>query len=109
MRSGGYRVVEDGEPMPREVFMHDQAFRFLALIREGKDSCGWREDGIRRGITALYVALLFILLIPRSASAQATATLNGVVRDPSGAVLPQATVTLQNTDTSTLRESLTND
>src|ERR1700680_5059316 len=87
--------------------MHDQAFRFLALIREGKDSCDRRGYGFRRGIMVLYVALVSILLIPHSASAQATATLNGVVRDPSGAVLPQATVTLENTDTSTLRESLT--
>ena len=57
----------------------------------------------------LFVALVLILAIPHSASAQATATLNGVVRDSSGAVIPQATVTLKNTDTSTERESLTND
>src|SRR6266853_6268175 len=50
-----------------------------------------------------------MFLIPHSASAQATATLNGVVRDPSAAVIPQATVTLHNTDTGTERESLTND
>ena len=56
-----------------------------------------------------YVALVLMFVIPHRASAQATATLNGVVRDPSGAVLPQATVTLHNTDTGTDRESLTND
>src|ERR1700736_4136197 len=89
--------------------MHNQAFKFVVLIREGKGSCGWREYGFRRGAAALYVALVSILLIPNSASAQATATLNGVVRDSSGALLPQATVTLQNTTTGTLRESLTND
>jgi len=48
-------------------------------------------------------------MIPQSASAQATATLNGVVRDSSGAVIPQATVILRNTDTGTERQSLTND
>src|SRR5579864_7101799 len=89
--------------------MHDQVFRFLALIRGGKDSCGWCESGFRRGTAALCVALVLILVIPNSASAQATATLNGVVRDSSGAVLAQATVTLQNTNTGALRDSLTND
>jgi len=81
----------------------------FSLIREGKNSCGWREYGFRRGTAALYVALVLILVIPNRASAQATATLNGVVRDSSSAVIPQATVTLHNTDTGTDRESLTND
>ena len=85
--------------------MHDQAVSFFALIREGKNSCGWREYGFRRGTAALYVALVLILVIPNRASAQATATLNGVVRDSSSAVIPQATVTLGNTDTGTDRES----
>src|SRR5256886_11037475 len=89
--------------------MHNQAFSFFALIREGKDSCGWHEDGFRCGAAALCVALVLILVIPNTASAQATATLNGVVRDSSGAVIPQATVTLHNTDTGTDRDSLTND
>ena len=89
--------------------MHNQAFSFFALIREGKDSCGWHEDGFRCGAAALCVALVLILVIPNTASAQATATLNGVVRDSSGAVIPQATVTLHNTNTDTKRESLTND
>ena len=89
--------------------MHNQAFSFFSLIREGKDSCGWHEDGFRCGAAALCVALVLILVIPNTASAQATATLNGVVRDSSGAVIPQATVTLHNTNTDTKRESLTND
>ena len=49
-----------------------------------------------------------MLVSPDSASAQATATLNGVVRDSSSAVIPSATVTLRNADTDTERESLTN-
>src|SRR6267378_3653271 len=93
----------------REAFMHDRAFRFMALIREGKDSCGWRGYRFRWGNAVLFVALVLLLVIPNSASAQATATLNGVVRDSSAAVIPQATVTLHNTDTGTDRESLTND
>ena len=89
--------------------MHDRAVKFFSPIREGKDSSGWRGYGFRRGTAALYVALVLVLVLPNCASAQATASLNGVVRDSSGAVLPQATVTLQNTNNGTLRESLTND
>jgi len=89
--------------------MHNRAFRFLALIRESEDSRAWSDYGFGCGIAALCVALVLILVIPNSASAQATATLNGVVRDSSGAVIPQATVALHNTDTGTERESLTND
>ncbi|PYV52211.1 MAG: hypothetical protein DMG98_24575, partial [Acidobacteria bacterium] len=92
--------------------MRSHAFRFWALIREGEDSSGWRKYRFHRGIVALValcVALVLIFMIPHNASAQATATLNGVVRDSSGAVIPQATVILQNTDTGTERQSLTND
>src|SRR4029077_7938955 len=81
----------------------------LAQIRAGQDSCGWREHGFRRPTAALYVALLLMLVIPNRASAQATATLNGVVRDSSGAVISKATVTLHNEETGTQRESLTNE
>src|SRR6266481_3794379 len=89
--------------------MDNRASSLFALVRGCKDSSGLREFGFGHRIALLLVALLLILAIPNSASAQATATLNGVVRDSSGAVLPQATVTLHNTDTGTDRESLTND
>src|ERR1700751_4452763 len=89
--------------------MDDRTFGFFALIRKSEDSRGWGDNGFRGGIAALYVALVLIVVIPHGALAQATATLNGVVRDSSGAVIPQATVTLHNIDTSTERESLTND
>src|SRR6266496_6335668 len=92
--------------------MRSHDFRFWSLIRVGEDSSGWRKYRFHRGLAALValcVALVLILMIPNSASAQATATLNGVVRDSSGAVISQATVTLHNTDTGTNRESLTND
>src|SRR6266700_2058293 len=92
--------------------MHSHAFRFWSLIRDGEDSSGSRKYRFHRGIVALlslYVALVLMFVIPHGASAQATATLNGVVRDSSGAVIPQVTVTLQNTDTGTERQSLTND
>jgi hypothetical protein len=90
-----------------EAFMGSRASSLLTLVRGRKDSSGLREFGFGRRISLL--ALLLILVIPHSASAQATATLNGVVRDSSAAVISQATVILHNTDTGTERESLTND
>src|ERR1700756_311498 len=89
--------------------MDHRASSLFAFLRGCKDSSGWRESGFGRRIGLLFVSLVLIVVIPHSASGQATATLNGVVRDSSGAVLPQATVTLQNTNTGTLRDSLTND
>src|SRR6266852_9693275 len=92
-----------------EAFMDNRASSRLTLVRGCKDSSGLHEFGFGHRISLLSVALVLMFLIPHSASAQATATLNGVVRDPSAAVIPQATVTLHNTDTGTERESLTND
>src|SRR6266481_8884610 len=88
--------------------MDNRASSLFAPVRGCKASSGLREFGFGHRISLLLVALVLIV-IPHSASAQATATLNGVVRDSSGAVVPQATVTLHNTDTGTNRESLTND
>jgi hypothetical protein len=90
-----------------EAFMSSRASSRFRLVRGCKDSSGSGEFGLGRRITLL--ALVFMLVIPHSASAQATATLNGVVRDSSAAVIPQAAVILQNTDTGTERESLTNE
>ena len=87
--------------------MDNQASSLFALVRGCKDISGLCEFRFGHRIPLLLVAL--VLMIPHSASAQATATLNGVVRDSSGAVIARATVTLHNTDTGTDRESLTND
>src|SRR5438105_993784 len=90
--------------------MDNGASRLFALVQGcSKDSFGLRRFGFGHRLSLLLVALVLLFVIPHSASAQATATLNGVVRDSSGAVIPQATVTLHNTDTGTDRESLTND
>src|SRR3984893_12020427 len=89
--------------------MDNRASSLFALVRGRKDSSGLREVGFGYRISLLLVAIVLTFVIPHSASAQATATLNGVVRDSSGAVIPQATITLHNTDTGTERESLTND
>src|ERR1700680_1898115 len=89
--------------------MDNRASSLFALLRGCKASFRLREFGLGNRICLLLVALVSILVIPNTASAQATASLNGVVRDSSGAVIPRATVTLHNTGTGTERESLTND
>jgi hypothetical protein len=89
-----------------EAFMDNRASSRFALVRGCRHSSGLREFGFCHHISLL--ALVLILVMPQSALAQATATLNGVVRDSSSAVIPQATVTLHNTNTGTERESLTN-
>src|SRR5881409_3841526 len=90
--------------------MDNGASRLFALVQGcSKDSSGLGEFGFGHRLSLLLVPLVLLFVIPHSASAQATATLNGVVRDSSGAVIPQATVTLHNTNTGTDREGLTND
>jgi hypothetical protein len=89
--------------------MDNRASSLSAVVRGCKNSSRLREFGFGHRISLRLLALVLMFVIPQSASAQATATLNGVVRDSSGAVIPQATVTLHNTDTGTERESLSND
>jgi len=89
--------------------MDNRASSLFALVRGCEASSRLRAFGFANRISLPLVALVLILVIPHSASAQATATLNGVVRDSSGAVISGATVTLHNTGTGTERESLTND
>jgi len=72
--------------------MDNRASSLFALVRGCKDSSGLHEFAFGHRISLLFVALALMFLIPHSASAQATATLNGVVRDSSSAVIPQATV-----------------
>src|SRR5712672_3601488 len=89
--------------------MDNRASSFFALVRGCKNSSGLREFGFGHRISLLLVALVLIFVIPNSASGQATATLNGVVRDSSSAAISKATVTLHNAETGTERDSLTND
>jgi hypothetical protein len=63
---------------------------------------------LRDAATSLLVVLVLMLLVPHGAWAQATATLTGVVRDPSGALISGANVVLQNTQTTAERETQTN-
>jgi outer membrane receptor protein involved in Fe transport len=58
----------------------------------------------------LLVALLAFLAIPGESWAQrSSAAINGTVRDSTGAVVPQATVTLTNTQTNVTKTATTND
>src|SRR5919108_960109 len=53
------------------------------------------------------VGVLVVLIAATQALAQATAQINGTVADPSGGVLPGATVTAIQTDTGLRREIVT--
>src|SRR5713101_459857 len=89
--------------------MSNRAASLFALVRGCRNSSDVGEFGFGHRISYAVFCLKKKHVIPHSASAQATAILNGVVRDSSGAVIPRATVTLHNTDTGTDRESLSND
>src|SRR3989442_13827165 len=57
------------------------------------------------------VATLFVLvaLIPAFGQQAATATIEGIITDPNGAVVPQAKVTAKNTETGFTREIQTDE
>ena len=57
----------------------------------------------------LGILSLLLLFLVGSASAQvSTASINGVIRDPTGAVVPGASIVLKNVDTSVERTSTAN-
>ena len=64
---------------------------------------------VHRACAALVtaMALVAILLAAMPASAQEAGTILGVVKDPSGAVIPNATVTIMNVDTTVSRTATT--
>ncbi len=56
----------------------------------------------------LAAALIFLLAVPATSWAQrSAAAINGTVRDPSGGVVPQATITLTNTATNVKQTGIT--
>ncbi len=64
--------------------------------------------------TSLFVTLLFLigfwtLLAPTAKAQRSTASVNGTVRDSSGAVIPGAAVTLTNRETSLKKTATTNE
>lgn len=56
----------------------------------------------------LATALGLLVLSPRAVAQLSTASVNGVVRDQSGAVIPSAIINLRNVDTSVTRTTQTN-
>ena len=62
-------------------------------------------------IGRLFAVLLLAPMLAISVAAQqaATATIEGIVTDPNGAVVPAATVTVKNTDTSFTREMISDE
>src|SRR5450755_504507 len=73
------------------------------------DSFSWGALG--NNIAALLVMLALVLSIPQGASAQgsASANLSGTVHDSTGAIVPDAGVTLRDTQRGTERKSSTNE
>ena len=59
-------------------------------------------------LTLSFVAVVVLVLSASSANAQATAAINGTVRDSGGAVITDATVVLHNHDTNLDRTTVTN-
>ena len=65
----------------------------------------------RRIYSMVRVPMLFILglvLLCTAARAQEAATIVGTVTDPTGAVVPNAKITITNTDTGTMRTTVSN-
>src|ERR1700744_5561673 len=79
------------------------------------DLCPVKKSGLRVqscvGIRCLVFVLGFAVLFgfcENFAAGQSTGTVRGVVKDPAGAVLPNATVTLTNTGTDRKVQATTN-
>ena len=60
-------------------------------------------------LRSVSLTTLALLLVAGSAWAQATATISGIVRDQSGAVLPGVTVTAVQTETGVMRTTVSNE
>jgi Carboxypeptidase regulatory-like domain len=71
--------------------------------------CGKHTTSVKLPLQGLAVFFLFACLAsPTAVRAQATATINGTVRDSTGAVIPDATVTLHSAETNLDRNIVTN-
>jgi hypothetical protein len=67
-----------------------------------------RERRLQNGIRLLSLIAGFFLLTMYSFAQVSTASLNGVIKDPSGAAIPNATVKLLNLDTNVARTAASN-
>src|ERR1700689_2944409 len=58
--------------------------------------------------TAGFLSFLLLLLAGSATAQVSSASVNGVIRDPNGAVIPSATIVLTSVDTSVERTSVSN-
>lgn len=79
----------------------------MPQAHEGEEFSAWGR--LHKALAPFLVVLALLVLAPHEAWAQTMATLNGVVSDPSGALVSEANVTLQNTQTQAMRETQTNE
>ena len=82
--------------------MKFQALQMRGAQRHGPDV--WRRRGVAFWLSVLTLLFAFTL----NARAQDNATITGIVTDPSGAVVPNAAITLTNPATGQTRETVSN-
>jgi hypothetical protein len=67
------------------------------------------QRSLHRSLCLAGLLLVLTLLLPSGSFAQlSTASVSGIIRDPSGAVIPKATVVLRNVDTSVENTTVSN-
>src|ERR1700682_2322 len=75
-------------------------------LADNRRRAGWSNEAWRR---LTFLALFMMLFGLPSARAQVSASIKGIVTDPSGAPVPAATVTTKNTGTGAERSAITDD
>jgi hypothetical protein len=75
--------------------------------REDNQRCAYGSDRASLGLGLLMLLTMLSCLAP--ARAQVSASIKGIVTDPSGAPVPTATVTARNTETGAERSAITDD
>jgi carboxypeptidase family protein len=88
--------------------MHSNA---VSMVRRNFPATLWPRSQrlLRLFCTAILHAVLLTLLCLPSARAQVSASIKGIVTDPSGSPVPAATVTTKNTETGAARSAITDD
>jgi len=83
----------------------------VSMVRRNFSATLWPRSQrlLRLFCTAILQALILTLLCLPSAYAQVSASLSGIVTDPSGAPVPAATVTAKNLETAAVRNAVTDD
>ncbi len=90
-----------------DEFLHFPGGVMTNTMESAATHAAWRPRWVRHRFTLLSVFLTLFCLQP--ARAQVSASIEGMVTDPSGAPVPSATVTANNTETGALRSATTDD